>query len=350
MRKAEFFGMARAEALAMLAAAPVVRLAGVGERGQPVLRTLHAVIVDGALCFHAAPVGEKSETVGQAAVIGADEVVATIPSHVFDPERACPATTYYRSVQAHGILEAVDEPGFKARVLQALMDKYQPEGGYAPITAEDPRYRGAIRGIAVARMALAQVDGKAKLGQNRSREDLLKVLEFLWRRGEPGDPRAIELVRAGNPNVPTPEFLMKVGGPPGVRLRCALDVDADLPQAVEMLADEYWNVDFPREAIARAHRASPAWVGAHDEDGRLVATGRAIGDGERVTFLMEIAVAKPWRGRGLGKAIVQLLLDHPRVRGTRRVLLRTRDAQEFYRGFGFREAEGLPGTEMMRLR
>ena len=86
------------------------------------------------------------------------------------------------------------------------------------------------------------------------------------------------------------------------------------------------------------------------EAARLIATGRAVGDGERVTYLMEIAVAERWRGRGLGKAIVQLLLDHPRVRDTRRVLLRTRDAQEFYRAFGFVESRDLPGTEMMRVR
>jgi nitroimidazol reductase NimA-like FMN-containing flavoprotein (pyridoxamine 5'-phosphate oxidase superfamily)/GNAT superfamily N-acetyltransferase len=348
MRKAELYAMAGAEALAMLAAAPVVHLASVGERGQPVLRTLHAVVVDGAVCFHGAPVGEKAEAVGQRAVIAAEEVVAAIPSHVFDPERACPATTYYRSVQAHGRLEAVESPELKARVLQALMEKYQPEGGHAPIDADDPRYRGAVRGIAVVRLAIEQLDGKAKLGQNRNGEDLLKVLRFLWRRGEAGDPRAIELVRAANPKAPAPEFLS--GGPPGARLCCALDLERDLAQAVELVAGEYWNEDVSPEAIARAHRASPAWVGAHDEGGRLIATGRAFSDRERVAYLMEIAVAARWRGRGLGKAIVRLLLDHPQVRDARRVMLRTRDAQGFYRGFGFVAGRELPGTEMTRVR
>src|SRR5690606_2518567 len=136
---------------------------------------------------------------------------------------------------------------------------------------------------------------------------------------------------------PAPDFLQR-GAPPGVRLHCALDLERDLPQAVELLAGQYWNMGIPGEAIARAHRASPAWVGARDEDGRLVATGRAVGDGERVAYLMEIAVAERWRARGLGEAIVQLLLDHPRVRDTRRVLLRTGDAQEFYRRFGFVES------------
>lgn len=346
MRKAEFYAMAREEALALVDAAPVVRLAGVGEAGQPVLRTLHSVLVDGAICFHAAPVGEKAEAVGKAAVIAADELVATIPSYVFDPERACPATTYYRSVQIHGTLEPVDDPALKARVLQALMEKYQPEGGHAPITADDPRYRGAVRGIAVNRMSLAQIDGKAKLGQNRGNDELLGVLRFLWGRGEAGDPRAIDLVRAANPGVPSPEFLL---APPGARLVCALG-PGDVAEAVELLAGEYWNVDFSRERITRGQLSSSAWVGARDEHGALVATGRALGDGARLAYLLDIAVAKPWRGRGLGKALVRLLLDHPRVRGARGVLLRTRDAQSFYHGLGFRESTQRPGTEMVLVR
>ena len=50
-----------------------------------------------------------------------------------DGERACPATTLYRSAQAHGTLEEVTSRADKARVLQALMEKYQPEGKHVPI-------------------------------------------------------------------------------------------------------------------------------------------------------------------------------------------------------------------------
>lgn len=354
MRKREFFNMGHAEAVAMLAAAPVVRLAGFNERGEPLLRTLHAVVLGEAIYFHGAPVGEKSEAVGRPAVIAADEVVATIPSYVFDPEQACPATTYYKSAQVHGTLEAVEDPGLKAQVLQALMEKYQPEGGYRPITAEDPGYRGAVRGIAVVRMALHadQVDGKAKLGQNRKVEDLAKVLAFLWQRGEPGDARAVDLVRAANARVPAPEFLAYEGSTrcPGLWLVCALG-PGDAAAACEILKDEYWNAEnFKNEAIVRGQLGASAWVGARDGNGALIATGRALGDGVRWAYLLDIAVAKPWRGQGIGKALVRLLLDHPRVRGAQRVHLRTRDAQSFYADLGFREGAELAGTEMVLCR
>ena len=116
MRKAHLFGMTEDAAFAFLAAAPVVHLASVRDDGAPLLRTVNAVVEGGAVCFHGAPAGEKTEAIGREVVIAAEEIVASIPSWFIDPERACPATTLYRSVQAHGVLETIDEPAAKARV------------------------------------------------------------------------------------------------------------------------------------------------------------------------------------------------------------------------------------------
>lgn len=343
MRKSEFFGMPRAEAVALLAEAPVVHLASTNERGEPVLRALHAVVLDEAVWFHGAPVGEKAEAIGRPAVIAAEEVVATIPSHVFDPERACPATTYYRGAQAHGVLEAVEDVEVKARVLQALMEKHQPEGGHVKITADDPLYRGAVRGIGVVRMGIAAIDGKSKLGQNRRPEELTRVLEFLWRRGAPGDLRALELVRGANPALPVPGFL---SGPPGALMLCALG-ERDVAEACALLAGSYWNVDVPEDRLARAHVGAQAWVGARDADGALIGTARACSDGGKFAYLFDVMVAPRWRGRGLGQALVRLVLDHPAVRGARRVLLGTRDAMALYRKFGFAERGPRASVEMV---
>ncbi|HEY7953960.1 MAG TPA: GNAT family N-acetyltransferase, partial [Polyangia bacterium] len=57
----EIYRMDRERAIALLQRAPIVHLAAVGEAGQPILRTVHGVIVKGAICFHAAPAGEKME-------------------------------------------------------------------------------------------------------------------------------------------------------------------------------------------------------------------------------------------------------------------------------------------------
>jgi nitroimidazol reductase NimA-like FMN-containing flavoprotein (pyridoxamine 5'-phosphate oxidase superfamily) len=215
MRK-EIYRMDRAGAEALLARASVVRVAGVSSSGAPVLRAVHGVIVDGALAFHGARAGEKMEAVGREAVASADETVASIPSYFVDPERACPATTYYLSAQVHGVIERVDDPAAKARVLSALMAKFQPEGGHVPIDPSHPLYTKAIAGILVLRIPLERLDGKAKLAQNRSPAELGRILQKLWERGLPSDPRAIDLVRVANPGHDEPSFL-RAAAPPRLR-------------------------------------------------------------------------------------------------------------------------------------
>jgi GNAT superfamily N-acetyltransferase/nitroimidazol reductase NimA-like FMN-containing flavoprotein (pyridoxamine 5'-phosphate oxidase superfamily) len=283
--------------------------------------------------FHGSPVGEKQEAAGRPAVISVEESVASVPSYFSDPERACPATTLYRSVQVHGLLEEVREPAKKARALQALMEKYQPEGGHVPISAEHPLYKKAVEGIGVMGVTLERVDGKSKLAQNRKTEEVGHLLEQLWRRGD--DPRSIDLIRAANPAA-TPSFL---ACPSGARLLCA-PTNAD--QVVTLLRDAYWNAGVPDEIIARAHRGATAWVGAADDEGRLVATARAVSDGAKYALVFDVMVHPDWRGRQLGEAVLRLLLDHPRVRHARRVWLGTRDAQTFYARLGFREERLLP--------
>ena len=195
MRK-EIYRGADDEARDLFARADVVQIATTGDDGRPILRTFDAVVVDGAVGFHGAPAGEKMEGLGKRAVAAAHETVASIPSWFFDPERACPATTYYVSAQADGVLEEVTEPGAKARILQALMEKRQPEGRHAPVRADDRRYKKAIAGLLVARVSLERVACKVKLGQNRTPRERTRVLERLWARGEPGDVETAEVHRA----------------------------------------------------------------------------------------------------------------------------------------------------------
>lgn len=342
----EIFRMEQARAIALLRRAPYVHLATTDGEGRPILRAVHGVVVpfaDGeALCFHAAPAGEKMEAMGRPVVAGADEIVAEIPSWFSDPERACPATTLYESVQVHGTLEEVGDGDDKARVLQALMERFQPEGRHLPITAEDPRYRSAVRGILIGRIALERVDGKLKVGQNKKPEELLHILEQLWRRGGPGDLLAIERLLEAMPNLERPAFLR---GPDGASLHACLPPRA-AADAAQLLDGAYWLDGLSRDAIVRAHLGSTAWVGARASDGRLVGSARAISDGARVAWVLDVVVAPAWRRRGLGRALVTLLLDHPALRQVRAVKLHTRDAASLYARFGFQPAAPSPHAQL----
>jgi nitroimidazol reductase NimA-like FMN-containing flavoprotein (pyridoxamine 5'-phosphate oxidase superfamily)/GNAT superfamily N-acetyltransferase len=354
MRK-EIYRLDEAATRQFLARAPVVHLATTTEDGQPLLRALHSVLLPAGLYFHGAPAGEKMEAIGRQAVVCAETVLAEIPSYFLDPERACPATTYYESVQVHGPLRQVDDDAEKAAALQALMQKYQPEGGHTPIRADDPLYKKAVAGVLVLRLDIEHIDGKAKLGQNRSPDELRRVLTQLWRRGGPDDPRAIDRVVAPlaqrHGRAALPDFLR---GPGDTLLCCALG-EADADAAVALLADAYWNTWPTRQQMRQAHLGSTAWVGARDPDGQLVATARALSDGGKFALIYDVMVAAAWRGHGLGEAVVGLLLQHPRLRHAARVWLRTRDAMDFYRRYGFVSTAELPplpysSTDMWLIR
>jgi ribosomal protein S18 acetylase RimI-like enzyme len=252
------------------------------------------------------------------------------------PTRACPASTLYRSVQVHGTLREIADPAVKARALEALMQRWQPEGRYDPIDPEDPQYRGELAGTLVFAVPFERIDGKEKLGQNRKPGELRGILAGLWERGERGDVEAIEAVREANPGVPLPAFLESPGD--GLRIHVALG-EADLPAVEALLAGEYWWEGQPRAWIGPAHRAAQAWVGVRAADGALVASARAVSDG-KTAWIYDVVVAPALRGRGLGKRLVALLLDHPAVRRAGFVMLRTRDAQGLYARFGFEDAAG----------
>ena len=331
------------EAIALLASSHFIHLASTDVDGTPVLRTLNAALVDGAVCFHGAPAGEKLGVIGRRAVISVEEVVAELPSYILEPERACGASVLYRSVQAHGTVERVDDVVQKARLLQALMEHCQPQGGHVPIQADHPLYQAMVREVLVLRVPLERVDGKAKLGQNRKPEEITRVLDQLWQLGRPGDARAIELVRGANPRAPAPDFL---AAPAGITLRCALD-ERHADEAVELLAGSYWNAGTPRERIRRAQLGATAWVGALDERGRLVGSARALADGAKRAMILDVIVDPAWRGRGIGSAVLRLLLDHPAVRECRKVTLHTHDAQALYARFGFVEKASSPYPEMV---
>lgn len=77
---------------------------------------------------------------------------------------------------------------------------------------------------------------------------------------------------------------------------------------------------------------------ARDPDGRPIGTGRLTPDGR----IGRMAVLAPWRGQGVGSAILRSLIETARQRGATEVALSSQVAAEpFYARFGF-VAEGEP--------
>ena len=72
---------------------------------------------------------------------------------------------------------------------------------------------------------------------------------------------------------------------------------------------------------------------------RLVGFGRASSDGVYRAVLWDIVVAGDLQGRGLGRQVVEALLDTPVIQGVERIYLMTTRSTGFYQQLGFNTAE-----------
>ena len=80
---------------------------------------------------------------------------------------------------------------------------------------------------------------------------------------------------------------------------------------------------------------------------RLVGFGRASSDGIHRAVLWDIVVAGDLQGRGLGKQVVEALLEMPALQQVERIYLMTTKSAGFYQQLNFRSAE--PQQLLIRL-
>lgn len=166
------------------------------EKGLPRVTPLNFVYMEGNFYFHGSHAGGKMKSIrhNQRVCFTVADEYAIIPSYFSDPELACPATAYFKSVTAYGQAELVEDVAEKAAVLTLFMQKLQPEGGYARIDAEDPRYRPALKGVAVVRIVPDEVTAKFKFGQNLKEEARNAVTQGLQDRNGARDAETIAMM------------------------------------------------------------------------------------------------------------------------------------------------------------
>lgn len=112
-------------------------------------------------------------------------------------------------------------------------------------------------------------------------------------------------------------------------------VDLDAVHAF-LCRESYWALGRSRAETERLVRGSARVVGLY-ADGRQVGFARATFDGT-VAFLNDVFVLAEHRGRGLGRELVREAVENAPFAGAL-WFLRTNDAHELYRKFGFAEPD-----------
>ena len=107
----------------------------------------------------------------------------------------------------------------------------------------------------------------------------------------------------------------------------------DLDVVHGFLTECYWAKGIPREVVARSIEHSLCF-GVYEER-KQVGFARVISDDATYAYIGDVFVLESFRGRGLGKWLMECIMRHPRLQGLRRWSLVTGDAHGLYAQFGF---------------
>jgi uncharacterized protein len=180
----------------------VGRVASIDEQGYPQIIPMNFVYVKydlidtqsdnkniGAIYMHSHPIGEKIENIKRNSRVGfeVDSYVCFLPSYYFHPTDASQADTLYISVVIKGNATIVQDPDEKANALNALMKKYQNEGGYESLSSN----MGSVREVTVLKVVPDQIRGKYKIGQHWIPRYRLKMARNIIQREAEDDARRI---------------------------------------------------------------------------------------------------------------------------------------------------------------
>ena len=108
-----------------------------------------------------------------------------------------------------------------------------------------------------------------------------------------------------------------------------LDMDA----IADMLTRAYWAKGRTREVIARYLQHSLTF-GVYDGTNQI-GLARVVTDYTTFAYLCDVFIHEDYRGRGLGKWVMETVHAHPELQGLRRWLLATRDAHSLYEQYGW---------------
>jgi len=103
--------------------------------------------------------------------------------------------------------------------------------------------------------------------------------------------------------------------------------------------DAYWSRGIPRTVVDAAIEHSLV-AGVYADEGAQAAYARVVSDRATFAWLADVFVLPGHRGRGLGRRVVEAALAHPALPTEpplRSWILRTNDAHELYRPYGFAE-------------
>src|SRR6266852_8197657 len=95
------------------------------------------------------------------------------------------------------------------------------------------------------------------------------------------------------------------------------------------LTASYWAAGIPLEVVKKSIEHSLSF-GVYKGD-KQVGFARVITDYATFAWIADVFILDSFRGQGLGKWLMEAIIEHPELQGFRRWVLATKDAHDLYR-------------------
>lgn len=170
----------------------VGRIATIDSNGYPQIIPMNFVFFNDAIYMHSHTKGEKLENIKTNPKSGfeVDRELEFLPSYFSSLTDASLADTLYISVVIKGQSMFVQDPTEKSMALNALMQKYQPEGQYESLRPE----MDVLNYVAVIKVLPDEMHGKYKIGQHMNSKDRINLAQKILNRNTPTAEQTLKIM------------------------------------------------------------------------------------------------------------------------------------------------------------
>jgi N-acetylglutamate synthase-like GNAT family acetyltransferase len=107
----------------------------------------------------------------------------------------------------------------------------------------------------------------------------------------------------------------------------------DIDLIHSFLSRSYWAEGISKEIIKRSIEGALCFGVFEGE--KQIGFARMITDKATFAYLADVFIIEEYRGFGLSKWLMEVIMSHPDLQGLRRMMLATKNAHGLYQQFGF---------------
>ena len=120
----------------------------------------------------------------------------------------------------------------------------------------------------------------------------------------------------------------------------------DLATIHGYLKGAYWCKNIPMEIVQKSIKGSLCFGVYYQNE--QVGFARVMSDLATFAYLADVFILPNYQGQGLGKWLMETIMDYPDLQSIRTFSLATKDAHGLYKQFGFK-ALAKPETRMLKV-